>query len=167
MESARLATAGDVPVLAVLAEEAAAAVAPVRGGARYVGNEALAAPYGSTLGDLVDRDDAAVFVGLIDEVVVGFAAVWRRADRTGAPIAQLGALYVVEGGRGVGVGEAMMDLALAWARQAGCIGVEAVALAGDRATKNFFEAFGLTARAILVHRSLYDDAEVGEEGSDA
>ena len=36
----------------------------------------------------------------------------------------------------------------------GCFGVDSLALPGDRHTKNFFESFGLVARAIIVHRSL-------------
>ena len=40
-----------------------------------------------------------------------------------------------------------------WARATGCIGIESMALPGDRDTKNFFEAAGLIARAIVVHRS--------------
>jgi hypothetical protein len=40
------------------------------------------------------------------------------------------------------------------AEEAGCFGLDALVLPGNRATKNFFEASGLTARAIVVHRSL-------------
>ena len=38
-------------------------------------------------------------------------------------------------------------------------GIDGFALPGDRETKNFFERFGLTARAILVHRSLLPQGE--------
>lgn len=48
----------------------------------------------------------------------------------------------------------MMDQILAWCRVHDCIGVDALALPGHRDTKNFFESFGLVARAIVVHRSL-------------
>ena len=63
-------------------------------------------------------------------------------------------LYVLPDARGVGVGEAMMGLCLDWARRNGCIGLDSMALPGDRHTKNFFESFGLVARAIIVHRRL-------------
>ena len=72
----------------------------------------------------------------------------------GGRIAELQALYVLPGARGVGVGETLMKAVLAWAEASGAEGVDSVALPGDRATKNFFEQFGLKARAILVHRSL-------------
>ena len=47
-----------------------------------------------------------------------------------------------------------MDEILVWCRSQGCIGVDSLALPGNRETKNFFESFGLVARAIVVHRSL-------------
>ena len=48
----------------------------------------------------------------------------------------------------------MMDAVLTWCAERGSGGIDAIALPGDRATKNFFERFGLTARAIVVHRVL-------------
>jgi hypothetical protein len=47
-----------------------------------------------------------------------------------------------------------MDAVLAWCRECGCFGVDSLALPGNRETKNFFESFGLVARAIVVHRNL-------------
>jgi len=47
-----------------------------------------------------------------------------------------------------------MDLVLEWCDARGCRGVDSLALPGERATKNFFERYGLTARAIIVHRPL-------------
>ena len=44
--------------------------------------------------------------------------------------------------------------AIAWATERGCFGIESMALPGNRETKNFFERFGLVARAIVVHRAL-------------
>ena len=61
-------------------------------------------------------------------------------------------LYVEPEARGVGVGEAMMDARPRLGGERGCVGVDALALPGNRATKNFFETFGLVARAIVVHR---------------
>ena len=47
-----------------------------------------------------------------------------------------------------------MDAVLAWARERGCIGIDSLALPGNRDTKNFFETFGFTARLLVVHRKL-------------
>src|SRR5262249_42810258 len=104
--------------------------------------------------ELVDAPDAIVVVGTIDEVVVGFAHAIGEKLPDGEELAVVGGLYVDPGAREGGVGEAMMDLVLAWCEERGATGIDAVALPGDRATKNFFERFGLTARAIVVHRAL-------------
>ena len=48
----------------------------------------------------------------------------------------------------------MLAATISWAAGRGCDGIDAVALPGDRATKNFFESHGLVARAIIAHRSL-------------
>ena len=45
----------------------------------------------------------------------------------------------------------MIERVLAWCRDRQCVGVDAVALPGHRATKNFFEEFGFTARALVMH----------------
>jgi GNAT superfamily N-acetyltransferase len=63
-------------------------------------------------------------------------------------------VYVDPGARALGVGEVLMADLVAWCRDQGCFGVDSLALPGDRATKNFFESFGLVARAIVVHRPL-------------
>ena len=47
-----------------------------------------------------------------------------------------------------------VEAVVEWATDSGCHGVDAEVLPGDRSTKNFFEAFGLVARKITVHRSL-------------
>jgi GNAT superfamily N-acetyltransferase len=147
MEAARRAEPGDAQRVAELASEAAAGVASQRGGALYLDG---LMPFASA--DL-DRPDVLTVAGTIDDVVVGYAVVRLRSAGEGV-IGVLDALFVEEAAREVGVGEAMMDLVIGWCGGHGCIGIDAVALPGDRATKNFFERFGLTARAIVVHRRL-------------
>ena len=89
-----------------------------------------------------------------DGTVVGYALA--RTDRLadGGLLGVVDDLYVDPGAREVGIGEALMDHLLDWCRAEGCFGVDSIALPGDRATKNFFESFGLVARAILVHKPL-------------
>lgn len=48
----------------------------------------------------------------------------------------------------------MVGFLIDHATVAGAIGVDSLALPGDRGTKNFFESFGLKARAIVVHRAI-------------
>jgi GNAT superfamily N-acetyltransferase len=147
MESARRAVASDGPRLADLATQAMAAMRDQRGGLLQL---AGMRPYEPA--DL-HRTDTLVLVGCIDAVAVGYLLVRLTPLGELGTLGQIDGLFVEPGAREVGVGEAMMDAALAWCEAEGCSGVDAVALPGDRTTKNFFERFGLTARAIIVHRS--------------
>ena len=157
MEAARLATPIDLPVVAALADEAAAAVAPVRGGSHYLASEALEDTSVAALEALLTEPTTQVWVGTIDDVIIGFVVARLVGRRDGNRIARIEALWVSPGARAVGVGELLLDAVLAWAGEHDCAGVDALALPGDRATKNLFESSGLVARAILVHKSL-DDA---------
>ena len=58
------------------------------------------------------------------------------------------------GARSVGVGEVILEALLMEASGRGAVAIQSVALPGDRSTKNFFEAHGMVARAIIVHRWL-------------
>ena len=147
--AARRAETGDRPALVEMDAEARASLVVQRGGPLRLLRELPAFDDG-----MLARDDAIVVVGVIDDVIVGFAHAVGERLPDGEELAVLGGLYVDPGARDVGVGEAMMDLVLAWCGDRGTSGIDAVALPGDRATKNFFERFGLTARAIVVHRSL-------------
>jgi GNAT superfamily N-acetyltransferase len=61
---------------------------------------------------------------------------------------------VETGARGVGVGTALMDAAVAWCTERGCSGVDALALPGDRTTKQRLEAAGFSARLLTLSRRL-------------
>jgi GNAT superfamily N-acetyltransferase len=63
-------------------------------------------------------------------------------------------IFVEDEARGVGVGEAMMADLVAWCTEQGCVGIDAMALPGHRATKNFFEESGFTARKLVMHHVL-------------
>jgi GNAT superfamily N-acetyltransferase len=76
---------------------------------------------------------------------------------SGATVGVIEGIYVDRDARACGIGERMLTIALDWFRSQGCIGVEATALPGERATKNFFEEHGLKARLLTVYRSLADD----------
>jgi len=103
---------------------------------------------------LLDTGGVRAWIGDLDGAKVGFAAARLTELTDGTSLAEIDALYVLPEARGVGLGEALMDEVLAWAADAGAAAVDAVALPGDRVTKNFFERYGLTARALQVHRRL-------------
>jgi len=68
------------------------------------------------------------------------------------PVASIDELWVTPDAREMGVGEVLLDGVATWAQEAGCVALDADALPGDRATKNFFEQHGMVARAIRVER---------------
>ncbi len=159
MEAARRAVADDVPRLAQLAEQAVAEQAGERGGAVWAQRETRALPAEASLRAALDDPEQLVLAGTIDEVVVGYAVVGLECLRNGELLGVMSDLFVEPEARGVGVGEQLIEMALDWCHQRGCSGVDALALPGNRETKNFFETFGFTARALVVHRPLAPPAE--------
>jgi ribosomal protein S18 acetylase RimI-like enzyme len=156
MERARRANVDDVPAVARLARSAIAELRPTRGGEVWARREARAEPLEEAIAGALAQSDHLVLCGTIDDTIVGYAVTRLETLRDERPIAVIDDIYVEEGARSVGVGEALMEMTLNWAREHQCTGIDAFTLPGNRATKNFFETFGLTARGIIVHRRLDD-----------
>jgi GNAT superfamily N-acetyltransferase len=154
IEAARPATEADVPRLAKLAAEAVAEQVGERGGAVWSEREARAVPAEASLREDLADASRLVLAGTIDDVVIGYAAVRTEPLRDGTLLGILTDVYVEPEARAVGVGEVLVDEVLRWCTERGCVGVDGLALPGNRSTKNFFETFGFTARAIVVHRRL-------------
>ena len=153
-EGCRRAEPGDLPVLEALAELAVEEMSPLRGGSVWSRREARRAPMAEGFrADLADPD-VCVAVGAIDGTVVGYGTVRVEPLHDGDPIGRVDDLYVMPDARGVGVGESIINHLTDWAAGRGCVGLDSLALPGDRHTKNFFETHGLVARAIIVHRKL-------------
>jgi ribosomal protein S18 acetylase RimI-like enzyme len=152
-ESARIATATDLDRLVELAVDAVDEQRDARGGPVWSRRESRREPAQSLAAALGDPDQFVV-AGLLDDAIMGYAVLRIEQLTDGGLLAVVDDLYVEAGGRGVGLGETMMNLLVAHATERGCFGIDALALPGNRATKNFFETFGLTARAIVVHRTL-------------
>jgi GNAT superfamily N-acetyltransferase len=151
---ARAAAANDLDVVVALCETATKELRSLRGGAIWSQWEGRPDPIDAGIRETADDPGACLIVGTIDEVVVAYAAVDDSILHDGSHVGNLTDLYVLPEARGIGVGEAMMESAIDWCRARGCIGIDSIALPGDRATKNFFESFGLVARALRVHKSL-------------
>ncbi len=154
MEGVRPAGPDDLPRLTTLAREVIAELAEQKGGIVWRRHAARPEPLEDGLAADLDDPETLVLVGTIDDSVIGYTVTTIEDVADCGRLAVVRDLYVEPGARGIGVGAAMMDSVLAWAGERGCIGVDALALPGSRATKNFFEGFGLVARAIVVHRSL-------------
>jgi GNAT superfamily N-acetyltransferase len=93
-------------------------------------------------------------VGEYEGAVVGLLAVTAAPGPRGVTNGLIACCYVETGARGVGVGTALMDAAVAWCSDRGCAGIDALALPGDRTTKQRLEASGFTARLLTLSRRL-------------
>ena len=153
MESARPATRADIPVLKALGQMARAELAGQRGGALLAGSMAGSPPVEELLEDAWPDEDRILVVGTTDEAEVGFASA--RCDRHGPePIGVIEAIYVEPSARMVGVGEAMIDLVIAWCAARRCAGVDAPALPGNRPAKAFFEDNSFVTRLLVMHHPI-------------
>jgi GNAT superfamily N-acetyltransferase len=154
VEGARPAGTDDLPRLAALARQVIDELSLQKGGIVWRRHAARPEPIEAGLeADLADPD-TQVLVGTIDDTPIGYAITTVEQVADEGMLAVVRDLFVEPDARGVGVGAALMEAILAWAGERGCIGVDALALPGGRATKNFFEGYGLVARAIIVHRDL-------------
>jgi GNAT superfamily N-acetyltransferase len=151
MESARPAVAADAARIGELWRMAQAELAAERGGLVFLAREAADGP---ALEGPGDGDGRRVWVGTVDGFVLGYLVARTESLHDGQTLGIIDEVFVEPEGRGVGVGEAMIDIALAWLHDQGCIGVDAYALPGTRQTKNFFETFGFTTRLLVVHHRL-------------
>ena len=151
---ARVASPDDLPWLTFLADQALEEIAATKGGDVWVRREGRRQPVEASLREDLEAGDHLVVAGTLDDVVVGYAVAHQEPLPDGDVLGVVTDLFVTPEGRGVGVGASMTELLLTWAGEVGCMGVDSVALPGTRETKNFFESFGLTARAIVVHRRI-------------
>ena len=155
-EGARRAAVHDLDRLAELAELAVAEQRSARGGYVWSRRDIRSTPYRVSLESAFHDPDQELWVGTIDDVVLGYAVCRLEVLRTGEFHGVLDDFFVEPDAREVGIGEAMIDLIVAWCRERQCIGIDAFALPGNRETKNFFETFGFKARLITVHHPLID-----------
>jgi GNAT superfamily N-acetyltransferase len=153
-EGCRPARADDLPRLAELAAAAVEELRHGRGGAVWARHMARRPPFLDELAVQLRADDHEVLVGTVDGTIMGYgvARIERLAD--GGLLGVVTDLYTEPGCRELGIGESTMRHLVDWCATQGCFGVDSLALPGDRHTKNFFESFGLVARALIVHRSL-------------
>jgi GNAT superfamily N-acetyltransferase len=151
MELARPARAEDRQACTRLLSQALVAAESMRGGAALVGDA-------TTVG-LLERwtqpgEASLLMVGEYEGAVVGLLAATTAPGPRGLTDGLIECCYVEAGARGVGVGTALMDAAVAWCTDVGCAGVDALALPGDRTTKQRLEASGFTARLLTLSRRL-------------
>lgn len=153
-EEVRLAGAADIPEIVELAGLLRAELETMRGGRIWVVREARPGPPERAYAELLQRPDARVVVGTIDGSVVGFGAGTVEKLQDGRLLGVVSELFVHPEARAVGIGELMLSVLVEFFAAHDCVGVDAFALPGHRAAKNFFEESGFTARAIVMHSPL-------------
>lgn len=146
----------DLPALAGLWRSAVVAATPARGGPALLAELPGRQPLDEVLRSGLHASDHMVVAGLIDDVAVGIATVrlHRPPSAPNRPIGVVEMLFVEPEARGVGVGEAMMDVVIRWAEDVGCHGLDAPALPGTRDAKAFFETIGMVTRVLVMHRPI-------------
>jgi L-amino acid N-acyltransferase YncA len=152
VEAVRVATRDDVDRIVDLIADGVAELAPMKGGAVWAARDARQPPYAEQLAGEIDDPTRRVLAGTIDGVVVGYAVGRVEPLRDGRRLGVVDDIFVEEGARAVGVGEAMLDDLVAWLEAQDVVGIDAMALPGHRASKNFFEESGFTARKLVMHR---------------
>jgi ribosomal protein S18 acetylase RimI-like enzyme len=152
VEDARVATQADIARVCDLARELRVALLQERGGALWETREARPEPLEPAFAALLERDDATVLVGTLEEHVVGYGVAEIEVLRDGSRLGVISEIYVQAEARAVGIGEVLVERLVVHCVDAGCLGVDASALPGDRQAKNFFERAGFTARILTMHR---------------
>jgi GNAT superfamily N-acetyltransferase len=151
MEAARPARAEDRQACTRLLAQALVGAAAMRGGGALIAD---ATPVTLLERWTTSQESAHLVVGEYDTAVVGLLAVTLSKPAGGRRSGLIECCYVETGARGVGVGTALMDAAVAWCTERGCSGVDALALPGDRTTKQRLEAAGFSARLLTLSRRL-------------
>lgn len=154
MERARPATVDDLDRLSALAALAVAELSGLRGGDIWAAREAAPGPPRDHLAAVLNDPSQHAVAGEFGDYIAAYGIVRVEMLRTGERLGVVEAIFTEGPFRGVGLGEVVMDRLVGWATAQGCAGIDSLALPGDRETKNFFERFGLKARALLVHAPL-------------
>lgn len=151
---ARRGTPGDVELLAELVRSCRQELIAQRGGPMWAITGARVEPVEPLLVSELDDPAVLTVVGEYEGAGVGFAIGTLLAASDGSPYVRVTDLFTMPEARHVGVGEAMMNLCIEWARENRAVAVDAAVLPGTRDAKNFFEGFGLTARMLTVSLEL-------------
>ena len=144
----RHATTDDLAVIIELDATAREAVASQRGGRSWLVEHAPARFLRAD--ELIDHS----WVGTVDEHVVGFLRCTLEDVPQHGLVCSVERVFVDENARELGFGDALLQQAIDYATNLGCVAIEGNALPGDRETKNLYERAGIVARKIIVSRPL-------------
>ena len=116
--------------------------------------DGLAEPVESSFERLLVDPDVLLVMGEIDGYPFGFAMARIEEilpQAAGEKIGSIRLIYVEPEAREISLGEEMRDYLIDELRRRGMSRFDAHVLPGHRLAKNFFEAGGFSARAIIMH----------------
>lgn len=151
---ARHAVSQDEDVLRLLETQARRSLTDFRGADRLA--SAIPAIGENWRQVLIDKQ-LLVLVGGIDLVVMGYLVARKSisvAESSTEKTATVEQVFVTHDARNLGVGDALVSATLDWANEQKLTALDALALPGDRETKNLYERSGLVARLITVTKKL-------------
>ncbi len=96
-----------------------------------------------------DMNNTTVYVADLNGFLVGFMVLCLRESEL-----EIFEVHVDSGFRGIGVGDALIEAAIAVAIDQGASALRAEALPGDRDTKNLFERAGLISQRLMMRKQL-------------
>ena len=103
--------------------------------------------------EFIGDSQKAIVIGENDNCPLGYMLIELVSidDKFATNIHEV---FVDANAREVGIGEAIMDFTIDWSRTNGAAHIMGRAFPGNRATKNYFERFRITARLIQVFKEL-------------
>ncbi len=153
-EAARPAVDTDLAFIVELAGELRLHTSTQRGGPLWASHDALGPPSVESLSRRLDDPRLATFVGTLDDHVLAYGLAHLEHLEDTGPLGVIDELFVSLPARAVALGETILAGLVAWCTHQDCAAIDATALPGDRAAKNFFESAGFKARSLTMHKSL-------------
>jgi N-acetylglutamate synthase-like GNAT family acetyltransferase len=126
----------------------------VRALVRQLGYDTDDRAYDETFAQVARHPEAAVFIAQIGARVIGYLALSQRPQiRLAARLASIDELVVDEQERGSGVGQVLLDAAIAHARSLGCVRVDVLtSRARPSYARGFYKLRGLSEIDSAVFR---------------
>lgn len=97
---------------------------------------------GAVYASMINATDAAIFVAEVGGRVVGMVGI------SGSGVAELG-MYVAADHRGRGVGSALLEAAIAWARDHGAHQISLDVWPHNQAARNLYRKYGFLEEGLL------------------
>lgn len=137
----------------MLADLATAAVRSERGGRWHLDHDSDRSAASDRHGAAFQDPEQMLFVGCIDDTVVGYALAALSPTVDGR-LCMIEELVVHPDAQAIGVGSAVLEQVRTWAIDNRCLAIESHVLPGNREAKNFFERVGMKTRKMRVSAAL-------------